>query len=93
MPAGVSDVPVDPNGLTHAEAVRWLDADGRNIVANVAPHPLREVVGKFWAPVPWLLEAAIVLQLFLHDHLEAVARAAPESKTFVPRSALHAAVH
>jgi H+-transporting ATPase len=29
-------------------------------------------LAKFWAPVPWLLEASILLQLVLHKYLEAV---------------------
>ncbi len=61
----------DPNGLTSAEAARRLAADGANSVTDAAVHPFRDVIGKFWAPVPWLLEAAIVLQLVLHDYLEA----------------------
>ena len=34
-------------------------------------HPLRNALTKFWAPVPWLLEASIVLQVVLHKYLEA----------------------
>lgn len=30
---------------------------------DVAAHPLRRAVKKLWAPVPWMLEAAIVLEL------------------------------
>ena len=33
--------------------------------------PFRSALAKFWAPVPWLLETAIVLQLVLHKYLEA----------------------
>jgi H+-transporting ATPase len=61
----------DPNGLTSAEAARRLAADGANIVADATVHPLRDVISKFWAPVPWLLEAAVILQLVLHDYTEA----------------------
>ena len=38
---------------------------------DTSAHPLRNALTKFWAPVPWLLEAAIVLQLLLHKDLEA----------------------
>jgi H+-transporting ATPase len=31
----------------------------------------RTALAKFWAPVPWMLEAAIVLQAVLHKYLEA----------------------
>jgi H+-transporting ATPase len=33
-------------------------------------HPLRRALAKFWAPVPWMLEAAIVLELVLGKHIE-----------------------
>jgi H+-transporting ATPase len=61
----------NPHGLTSAEAARRLAADGANSVAGAQVHPLRDVVSKFWAPVPWLLEAAIILQLVLHDYTQA----------------------
>jgi H+-transporting ATPase len=32
---------------------------------------VRRALGKLWAPVPWMLEAAILLQLFLGDYVEA----------------------
>jgi H+-transporting ATPase len=38
---------------------------------DTSAHPLRDAVAKFWAPVPWLLEASIVLQVVLHKYLEA----------------------
>jgi H+-transporting ATPase len=40
---------------------------------DVSEHPLRNALAKFWVPVPWLLEASIVLELVLHKYLEAVA--------------------
>ena len=58
-------------GLTNAEAARRLAADGPNSVTDATVHPLRDVVSKFWAPVPWLLETAVVLELVRHDYLEA----------------------
>jgi H+-transporting ATPase len=38
---------------------------------DTSAHPLRDALLKFWAPVPWLLEACIVLQLVLHKYFEA----------------------
>jgi H+-transporting ATPase len=38
---------------------------------DTADHPLRSALLKFWAPVPWMLEAAIVLQLVLGKVVEA----------------------
>jgi len=31
----------------------------------------RIALAKFWAPVPWMLEAAVILQTVLHEHVEA----------------------
>jgi H+-transporting ATPase len=33
--------------------------------------PLRAALGKFWAPVPWMIEAAVVLELALSKYVEA----------------------
>jgi H+-transporting ATPase len=52
-------------GLTSAEAAQRLATEGPNAVAEDHPHPLRVLVQKFWAPVPWMLEATILLQLVL----------------------------
>jgi H+-transporting ATPase len=38
---------------------------------DTSVHPLRNALAKFWAPVPWLLEAAIVLELVLDKYTEA----------------------
>jgi H+-transporting ATPase len=43
---------------------------------DTAEHPWRRVIGKLWAPVPWMLEAAIVLQVVLHKWSEAAIIAA-----------------
>jgi len=59
------------HGLTGDEARRRLAALGSNAIADVAQHPVQRALGKLWAPVPWMLEAAILLQLFLGDYVEA----------------------
>ena len=38
---------------------------------DTALHPLRRAVEKFWAPVPWMLEAEVVLELALGKYVEA----------------------
>ncbi|MEJ2398180.1 MAG: plasma-membrane proton-efflux P-type ATPase [Gammaproteobacteria bacterium] len=58
-------------GLTSAEAAQRLAAEGPNAVSEEQPHPLRVLLQKFWAPVPWMLEATIVLQLALGKAHEA----------------------
>ncbi|WP_260858909.1 HAD-IC family P-type ATPase [Paraburkholderia sp. BCC1885] len=61
----------EPTGLTSAEARLRLEKNGPNAVIDVAQHPLRRAARKLWAPVPWMLEAAILLQLWLGDYVEA----------------------
>ena len=62
---------IDPKGLTSDEARSRLQKDGSNAMPDVSAHPLRHALAKFWAPVPWLLEASIVLQVVLHKYAEA----------------------
>ena len=47
-----------------------LATSGPNAVADTAQRPLRRALTKFWAPVPWMLEAAIVLELSLGKYFE-----------------------
>ena len=59
-----------PSGLASDEARRRLERFGPNAMPDTGAHPLRMALEKFWAPVPWMLEAAIVLQLALGKYLE-----------------------
>jgi H+-transporting ATPase len=63
-------------GLTSDEAHTRLEKDGPNAMPDTSAHPLRNALAKFWAPVPWLLEASIVLELVLHKYYEALVIAA-----------------
>ena len=60
-----------PTGLTTDEARRRLTTVGPNAMPDTTVHPLRSALGKLWAPVPWMLEAAVVLQIVLGDYVEA----------------------
>ena len=66
----VKDVPL-PAGLTSEEARGRLEKSGPNAMPDTALHPLRRALAKFWAPVPWMLEAAIVLEVVLGKYIEA----------------------
>jgi H+-transporting ATPase len=65
-----------PTGLTSAEARQRLGEFGPNAVAEAPPPPWRAFLAKFWSPVPWMLEAALVLQLGLGEYVEATVIAA-----------------
>ena len=58
-------------GLTSDEARRQLAKFGPNAMLDTSPHPLRTALEKFWAPVPWMLEASILLELALGKYVEA----------------------
>ncbi len=62
--------PPAPAGLSTGEAAQRLRTDGPNQMPDISAHPVREALGKFWSPVPWMLEAAIVLELGLGKYLE-----------------------
>jgi H+-transporting ATPase len=65
------DQSTPPNGLTSDEARVRFGKDGPNAIPDTSAHPLRNALAKFWAPVPWLLEASIVLEIVLHKYYEA----------------------
>ncbi|MDR3535302.1 MAG: HAD-IC family P-type ATPase [Acetobacteraceae bacterium] len=63
--------PVIPPGLTTAEAAQRMAQFGPNAMPEEHVHPFKRALQQFWAPVPWMLEATIVLQLVIGERLEA----------------------
>src|SRR5512143_4280429 len=59
-------------GLSGAEAGARLRRYGPNSVPEARTHPWRLLLAKFLAPVPWMLEATVVLQLALGKPVEAI---------------------
>ena len=59
-----------PRGLTSGEAHSRLVKLGPNAMPDTSEHPLRLAIEKFWAPVPWMLEAAIILEIALGKYFE-----------------------
>jgi H+-transporting ATPase len=59
------------DGLTTSEAHRPLEKFGANAMPDTSMHPLRVAIEKLWAPVPWMLEAAIILEVVLGKYVEA----------------------
>ncbi len=74
--SGAGLVAVLPAGLTVAEANSRLKSVGPNAMPDISAHPWRDAFGKLWAPVPWMLEAAILLELVLGKYVEAAIIAA-----------------
>src|SRR5579864_719985 len=73
--AGAADVGLQ-SGLTADEAHQRLEKFGANAMPDTSVHPLRMAIEKFWAPVPWMLEAAVILELALGKYVEAAIIAA-----------------
>src|ERR1700683_5591815 len=83
MPATIDNPPVPAktaqdigaedvsSGLTSEEVRARLTKFGPNAMPDIAVQPWRMALAKFWAPVPWMLEAAIILQAVLHEYVEA----------------------
>jgi H+-transporting ATPase len=60
-----------PDGLTSGQAQSLLATVGPNSMPDTTAHPWRRALDKLWAPVPWMLEAAIVLELVRRNFTEA----------------------
>src|ERR1019366_10075145 len=58
-------------GLSSAQAASQRTKFGPNAVVEERVHPLMKLARHFWAPVPWMLEATIVLQVILGQRLTA----------------------
>ena len=59
-----------PSGLSSADAARRIAEFGPNEVAEEKEHPIRRVLRHFWSPVPWMLEATILLQVVIGERVE-----------------------
>jgi H+-transporting ATPase len=67
-----AQVPAVPAGLPSAEAAHRLLEFGPNAIAEERVHLLTRVARHFWAPVPWMLEATIALQMVVGERIEAL---------------------
>ncbi len=73
---GMEGVAAAPDGLSTDEARARLARFGPNEMPDTTARPWRMALAKFWAPVPWMLEAAVILQIVLHEYVEAAVIAA-----------------
>ena len=60
------------SGLSTAEATARRAEFGPNTTVEQEVHPLKRWAVHFWAPVPWMLEATIVLQIAIGQRLSAL---------------------
>ena len=59
-------------GLKESEAVNRLQIDGYNEITEKKQNPLLQFVSRYWGPMPWLLELAMVLSFLLDRPLEGI---------------------
>src|ERR1035441_5901954 len=57
-------------GLSSEQAATRLAQIGPNAVVEPHVSPVARIARRFWEPVPWMLEAAIVLQLAIGERVE-----------------------
>jgi len=50
-----------PDGLSQAEAENRLARYGPNEIAEKKDNPLLKLLTYFWGPIPWMIEAAVIL--------------------------------
>ncbi len=60
------------SGLSSDEARSRLQQGGPNSIPDTSVHAIRSALGKFWGPIPWMLETVIVVELGLHEDVEAL---------------------
>ena len=54
-----------PDGLTQAEAAKRLAQYGPNEIQAQKANPLLKLLTYFWGPIPWMIEAAVILSAVL----------------------------
>jgi H+-transporting ATPase len=64
--------PAELAGLSSLEVESRRTEFGPNTVAEEDVHPIKRLAMHFWAPVPWMLEATIVLQIAIGQELTAL---------------------
>jgi H+-transporting ATPase len=60
------------NGLSSSSVKERLSFFGRNEITEKKTNPVTEFLGRYWGPMPWLLELAMALSLMLGHALEAI---------------------
>src|ERR1035437_3564167 len=61
VPEGEKRLGSSPDGLTGAEATERLTRYGPNEIAEKKDNPLLKLLTYFWGPIPWMIEAAVIL--------------------------------
>jgi H+-transporting ATPase len=72
LPEVLAELEASPAGLTSEQARARLERFGPNEIAEQHKNPLLELLGYFWAPIPWMIEVALILSLVVRHWIDAV---------------------
>ncbi len=61
MPELQAKLGTSPDGLSQAEAEKRLAQYGPNEIEETKTNPLLKFLTYFWGPIPWMIEAAVIL--------------------------------
>jgi H+-transporting ATPase len=61
MPEVVNRLTTTADGLSQAEAAKRLTQYGPNEITEKKTNPLLKFLSYFWGPIPWMIEAAVIL--------------------------------
>jgi H+-transporting ATPase len=67
----LTDTAIDARGLTSDEAARLSAERGPNEAATEQDDLFHRIVRHFWAPVPWMLEIAVIIQIAMKEYVAA----------------------
>ena len=65
--AKLAELGTTPKGLAAAEAAQRLEKFGANALEAKEPPVWKKLVGYFWGPIPWMIEAAAAISLARGD--------------------------
>ena len=57
----LSKLSADKGGLSSSEAEKRLVQYGPNEIPEKKVNPLKKFLGYFWGPIPWMIEAAVIM--------------------------------
>jgi H+-transporting ATPase len=61
-----------PKGLSQAEAAKRLAQNGPNALKEVKVNPFLKFLTYFWGPIPWMIEAAVILSGVVRHWLDLI---------------------
>lgn len=71
LAAVLAELRSSPAGLSDGQARERLERFGLNEIPEERKSPLLVLAGYFWAPIPWMIEVALVLSLVVRHWTDA----------------------